>query len=47
MIKNNDTFTKINLLTDEEHIVEVAKLISGNEVSDASIQAAKELIVKK
>ena len=46
-VVNNDTFTKVTLLTDEEHIVEVAKLISGNEVSDASIQAAKELIVKK
>jgi len=47
VIKNNDTFTKINLLTDEEHINEIAKLISGNEISEATIEAAKELIVKK
>ena len=44
---NNDTFTKVTLLNKDEHIIEVAKLISGNDVSDASILASKELIGNK
>lgn len=46
-VEDNNTYTKIKLLNEQEHIKEVAKLISGNEVSEASIEAAKELIVKK
>ena len=46
-ISDNNTNTIINLLNEDEHILEIAKLISGNEISDASIEAAKQLIVKK
>lgn len=46
-IIDNNTTTIIKVLNKNEHIMEVAKLISGNEVSDASIEAAKQLIVKK
>lgn len=46
-VENNDTFTQVNLLNEEQHIIEVAKLISGNDVSEASIEAAKELIGNK
>ena len=45
--ENDNTFTQVNLLNEEEHIIEVAKLISGNEVSEASIEAARELIGNK
>ena len=45
--KNNNTSTIVTLLDENEHILEVAKLISGNDVSDASLEAAKELITKK
>ena len=45
--KDNDTSTIVKLLNDEEHIIEVAKLISGADVSEAAIEASKELITKK
>ena len=45
--ENDNTYTKVKLLNDEEHVLEVAKLISGNEVSEAAIDTAKELISKK
>ena len=46
-ITENDTSTIIKLLNEDEHVIEIAKLISGNEISEASIEAAKQLIVKK
>lgn len=46
-VENNETYTKVTLLNEDEHVLEVAKLISGNEVSEASILASKELIGNK
>ena len=46
-VENDNTYTQVNLLNDNEHVIEVAKLISGNDVSEASISAAKELIGNK
>jgi len=40
----NRTITSISLLDDEAHIKEVATLMSGSIVSDASIQSARELV---
>lgn len=43
---NNDqtTSTKIKLLTEEERITEIAKMLSGKDVSTAAIQNAKALL---
>ena len=38
------TITRITPLTDEEHIHEVASLMSGEEITDSAITSAKELI---
>lgn len=38
------TYTKIRPLTKNEKVIEVAKLLSGENVTDASIKSAKELI---
>ena len=46
-VENDNTYTQVNLLNENEHVVEVAKLISGNDVSEASLSAAKELIGNK
>ena len=46
-VENNETYTKVTLLSEDEHVIEVAKLISGNEVSEAAIEASKELIGNK
>lgn len=40
---NDETFSSISLLNNEERIIEIAKMISG-EVNDASLNAAKDLI---
>jgi len=40
------TITKIRLLEKNEKVIEVAKLLSGEKVTDASIKSAKELIGK-
>ncbi|MFO7845915.1 MAG: DNA repair protein RecN, partial [Balneolaceae bacterium] len=38
------TITKIIPLSDEEHIHEVASLMSGEEITDSALTSAKELI---
>mgnify|MGYP006333146869 CR=1 FL=1 len=42
-----DKDVEVTLLSEDEHVIEVAKLISGNEVSEAAIEASKELIGNK
>lgn len=42
--RDNDTFTNIRTLDENEHEVEIAKMMSGDKVSAAALQAAKELI---
>lgn len=42
----NRTITKILSLTNEEHIREVASLMSGSEISESSLKSAEELIQK-
>ena len=44
---DNKTYTIVKPLNDEEKINEVARLLSGNDVSDSFIIAAKELISSK
>lgn len=44
---NNKTNTIVNSLSDSQKVTEVARLLSGNEVSDSFIKAAKELISSK
>ena len=44
---NNKTNTIVNSLNDNQKVNEVARLLSGNEVSDSFIEAAKELISSK
>lgn len=38
------TFTKIRKLTKQEKVAEIARLISGEKITDASIKSAKQLI---
>jgi DNA repair protein RecN (Recombination protein N) len=40
----NRVFSQIKKLNDNEHVVEIAKLLSGEEVTDASLKSAMELI---
>ncbi|MEO8514729.1 MAG: DNA repair protein RecN, partial [Ignavibacteria bacterium] len=42
--EGNSTFTKIRPLDKNEKVIEVAKLLSGEKVTDASIKSAKELM---
>lgn len=44
---NNKTNTIVNSLSDSQKVTEVARLLSGNEVSDSFIEAANELISSK
>ena len=44
---NNKTNTIVNSLSDSQKVSEVARLLSGNDVSDSFIEAAKELISSK
>jgi DNA repair protein RecN (Recombination protein N) len=41
---DNSTFTRVKLLTPEERIMEVARLLSGSEVTDTAIKNARELL---
>jgi DNA repair protein RecN (Recombination protein N) len=41
---NDVTVTKLKALTEEERIVEIAQMISGNNITDAAIANAKELL---
>ncbi len=44
--KNNSTKSYIKLLSKDERIVEIAKMISGKSLTDASMESAKELLQK-
>jgi DNA repair protein RecN (Recombination protein N) len=41
---DNSTFTRVKLLTAEERILEVARLLSGSEVTETAIRNARELL---
>lgn len=41
---NDSTFTRVRLLTPQERVMEVARLLSGSEVTDAAIRNAKDLL---
>lgn len=41
---DNSTFTSIKLLTPEERILEVARLLSGSEVTETALKNARELL---
>lgn len=41
---DNSTFTRVKLLTPEERIFEVARLLSGSEVTDIAMKNARELL---
>lgn len=43
-IRQNQTFTKVKQLLEEERAGELARIISGNAVSEQTIQTAKELL---
>ena len=43
-LQEGNTFTTIERLTEEEHTLEIAKMIAGGKPSEAAIQNAKELI---
>ena len=42
--RGDSTITMIKLLSPDERIIEVARLLSGSEVTDTAIKNAKELI---
>jgi DNA repair protein RecN (Recombination protein N) len=42
----DSTITHLRLLSDEERVQEVARLISGSEITDAAIQHARTLFRK-
>jgi DNA repair protein RecN (Recombination protein N) len=45
--KDNDkdsTLTRVRLLNNEERILEVARLLSGSEVTEAAMRNARELL---
>jgi DNA repair protein RecN (Recombination protein N) len=41
---NDSTITRIKLLSTEERVLEIARLLSGSEVTDTALKNAKELI---
>jgi DNA repair protein RecN (Recombination protein N) len=41
---DNSTFTRVKLLSHDERILEVARLLSGSEVTETAIQNARELL---
>lgn len=43
-VKNNQTRTRIKLLNNEERLTEVAKMLSGENITAAALATAKELI---
>ena len=43
-VEDNRTFTTVNELKDEERIEEVSRMMSGAEITDLTLQHAKELI---
>jgi DNA repair protein RecN (Recombination protein N) len=42
--KNNVTFSNIKVLDHQERVAELAKMIGGREITEASLAAAKELL---
>lgn len=42
--RSDSTFTRVKLLTPEERVMELARLLSGSEVTEAAIRNAKELL---
>ncbi len=40
------TFTNVKLLTQQERVQEIAKMLSGSELTDAAVENAKELLKK-
>ena len=42
--ERDSTFTRVKLLTPDERVLEVARLLSGSEVTEAAIRNAKELL---
>lgn len=47
IVKGKRAVTQVSKLSDEDRILEVAKLLSGDDVTQASISGAKELIGQK
>lgn len=45
--EGNSTYTKIRPLDKNEKVIEVAKLLSGEKVTNASIKSAKELMASE
>ena len=45
--KDNTVSTVLINLNDEERVIEIAKMLSGDQISDASLTNAKELLVNK
>ena len=45
--KNDKTQTVIETLDSEQHVMEVAKMLSGKEINDAAIENARVLIEHK
>jgi DNA repair protein RecN (Recombination protein N) len=43
-VLNGSTRTRINFLNKEERIIEIARLLSGKDISKAAISNAKELL---
>ena len=41
--KDNKTYINANVLDKEQKLIEIAKLISGEEITESSIKSAKEL----
>jgi len=40
----SSTVTKVKLLSDNERVTEVARLLSGSEITETALQNARELI---
>jgi DNA repair protein RecN (Recombination protein N) len=43
--KNSRTYTKAKMLTETEHIEEIARMISGEKITKAALKHAKDLVV--
>ncbi len=46
IVKNNKTYTKIEILNGEERIKEIARMLGGNENIDAAMEHARKLVGK-
>jgi DNA repair protein RecN (Recombination protein N) len=42
--KQNNTITRLRKLSEEERVIEIAKMLSGEKPGNAALQNAKELI---